>query len=81
MQNRKFTAHFAAHWCFNYFSQIKNWAMLKFGQQVKRDIILLHKTFHRNPFRQFGFMIKFVIVGATGNSIAHSVVPSYKSVL
>jgi hypothetical protein len=81
MQNREFATHFAAHWCFNCFSQIPNWVRLKFGQQVNRDIIFLHKKFQRNPLRRFGFMIKFVTVTATGKSVAHSVAPSYKTAL
>jgi hypothetical protein len=81
MQNREFAAHFAAHWCFNCFSQITNWVRLKFGQQVNMDIIFLHKKIHRNPLQCFGFMIKFVTVAATGNSVAHFVAPSYKTAL
>jgi hypothetical protein len=66
------------HWCFNCFSQIPNWVKLKLGQQVNRDIIFLHKKkIHRNPLLRFGFMIKFVTVAATGNSVAHSVAPIY----
>jgi hypothetical protein len=81
MQNREFAAHFATHWCFNCFSQITNWVRLKFGQQVNRDIIFLHKKFQRNPLRRFGFMIKFVTIAATGNFVAHSIAPSYKTAL
>jgi hypothetical protein len=45
MQNKEFAAHFVAHWCFNCFSQMPNWVRLKFGQQVNKDIIFLHKNF------------------------------------
>jgi hypothetical protein len=70
MQNKEFATHFTMHWCFNCFSQMPNWVRLKFGQQVNKDIIFLHKKFQRNPHHRFGFMIKSVKATATGNEFA-----------
>jgi hypothetical protein len=47
-----------------------NWVRLKFGQQVNKDIILLHKKFQRNPHHRFIVTIKYLEATATGNEFA-----------
>jgi hypothetical protein len=60
----------AAHWCFNFISQIPNWVRLNFGQQVNTNIMLLHKKFQKNPHHHSKFMIKYLEGSATGNEFA-----------